>query len=127
MIEVDGRACIGCTACSSVCPSGLIKIHDSDTREIRFASCREDCRLCVDICPENAISICEEGHDQIVQLPFAVCMACGSRFATARMLDRVRSSLQAFEEAKSWIDLCLVCRRLKSAESAAISIVRRRN
>ena len=66
LIIADEKKCIGCRACTSVCPEGIINFsEDGGMRNIQFpGSCTLNCELCALNCPENAIMFVlrEEGN-----------------------------------------------------------------
>ncbi|AKB19870.1 MULTISPECIES: ferredoxin family protein [unclassified Methanosarcina] len=57
LIIADEKKCIGCRACTSVCPEGIIHFsEEGGMRNIQFpGSCTLNCELCALNCPENAI------------------------------------------------------------------------
>jgi len=54
-VKVDLDTCVGCGACTGVCPTGAIELGDDGK-----AHCKEDvcidCGACVGTCPTSAIS-----------------------------------------------------------------------
>lgn len=52
--KVDQSMCIGCGACTGVCPAGAIKLNN-DKAEVDEATCL-DCGACTGVCPSGAIS-----------------------------------------------------------------------
>lgn len=58
LIIADEKKCIGCRACTSVCPEGRIHFsEDGGMRNIQFpGSCTLNCELCALTCPEDAIT-----------------------------------------------------------------------
>jgi len=78
---IDGRKCSGCDACIHVCPHGALRLEPCDPHKayVITASACTNCRLCRDICAENAIDIATAGQPQQFQLPLAAmrCQRCG--------------------------------------------------
>lgn len=52
---VDQSQCIGCGACSGVCPTGAINLGAEGKAEVNADTCA-DCGACVGTCPVGAIS-----------------------------------------------------------------------
>lgn len=53
--KVDASLCVGCGACTDVCPAGAIALNADGKAEVDEASCA-DCGACVGVCPNSAIS-----------------------------------------------------------------------
>ncbi len=126
-LSVDVDKCIGCRACATVCPAGLITlVDDGAVRTLRLAvTCAEDCTRCADACPETAITLspvaeAAEGFLSAT-FPLARCAGCGTPFATERMVARLRASLATplAPEGLAWVDTCLPCRRAGEAGHVA--------
>lgn len=127
---VSVERCIGCRACATVCPAGLITLSDSDhRRSLCFAAlCAEDCSLCVDACPTEAIDlpplagpVPEEGTELHFELQ--ACTGCGGPTVTAQTLDWLRAEIpqevQFDAEGQEWLDLCPACRQELEARRVA--------
>ncbi|MBN1323104.1 MAG: 4Fe-4S dicluster domain-containing protein [Methanotrichaceae archaeon] len=130
MISMDSSRCLGCFACSNVCPSVKITREDGEQRVIRFSRCEEFCDLCVEFCPGEALSISPEGEDFQISFELIPCRACHTPFATRPMLRRiievVPEELQKDSEGISWVEICPRCRREMERERAARPAVRSR-
>lgn len=134
MIKVDPDKCLGCLACSNVCPSqNIVLLQSSDRRTIHWKRCKEECDLCVEFCPAKALALV--AYDELVAEPeisfeLVMCRVCGSRYATPPMLGRVEASLppelQKDADGLEWIWVCPQCRRDIEAEKAAGEVVRER-
>lgn len=134
MIKVDSGKCLGCQACSNVCPSqNIVLLQSADSRTIHWKRCKEECDLCVEFCPAKALTLVP--YDELVPEPeisfeLLACGTCGSRYATLPMLLRVEASLppglQKDADGLKWIWVCPQCRRDIEAEKAAGQVVRER-
>ena len=80
--------CVGCTACAFVCPSGAIKVEDSDeTRYMEFWN---------------------------TKIPLRRCKECGITYTPENTPEYILGKL---ELPKNLLDLCEKCRRKAVAES----------
>jgi len=130
MGAASAEQCIGCRACATVCPERLITLTDSDHRRtVWFAAvCAEDCDLCVEACPTEAISLATvagtmptEGTKLTFEL--RACAECGAPVATVEMLARLRAvvpaQVQTDAEGQEWMELCPRCRQEVEAQRVA--------
>lgn len=53
---VVSDACIGCGACTAVCPTGSLTLGDEGTAVCEHSTCIL-CQACVGTCPVQAISV----------------------------------------------------------------------
>ena len=128
---VDLDKCIGCWACTHVCPAELITFADNDRqRTLRFArTCSEDCTRCAEVCPEEAITLtpaserAPEGEYLAAAFDLLSCQQCGAPFTTERIIDKllavVPQEFQEDAEELSWVRLCPDCRKLTEGEKVA--------
>jgi ferredoxin len=56
IVTINQTACLGCGKCVTVCPLGVIALHDKKAGPRNELDCTL-CRLCVANCPERAISL----------------------------------------------------------------------
>jgi len=131
MIKVDAGACIGCLSCSTVCPSqNITRTETERTRSIHWKRCKEECDLCVELCPARALALVpfdESVPEPEVTLELVACKICGAGYATEPMLQRIESTLpenvQRDASGLAWVRICPVCRREIEAERAAGQLV----
>ncbi len=123
-IEVDTHACIGCQACTHVCPANLISFRDDEQeRAVNFPQmCAEDCTRCADACSEKAITLVTTEHvvDGLfaVKFPLKRCAHCGASYATEPMVKKLTVSIPALliTGEQDWLTMCLECRRAAEAK-----------
>ena len=53
-VKVNADVCIGCGACTGVCPTGSLNLNADGKSECNQDTC-VDCGACVAACPVNAI------------------------------------------------------------------------
>jgi len=123
--EILVDKCIGCGACSNVCPPNAIEVIDDLEGGIRRVSIFYGrcifCGRCEEICPEKAIRLTREfelATDNIEDLYFIVefkllkCSLCGKPFATSREISRAANKLReaGIEFREEELRLCDECR-----------------
>jgi len=124
--RIDVNTCIGCGACSSVCPPNAIKVEELNGRRriSVFVGRCIFCARCEEICPVKAIKATDEyelaSSDksdlyQIVELRMVSCRICGRPFATERELRRISEELEKKGIKVEELDLCPECREKESA------------
>ena len=147
VLVLDAEKCIGCRACTTVCPEKLISFsEENDTRSISFpANCSKDCELCALACPEKAISfIFPDGAEksrtnQKSQVPpesltldfeLAPCQNCGTPFATGKELEKVKEIISEKvplpPSGSFWTGLCPGCRQAVFREKQAETLIQAR-
>jgi formate hydrogenlyase subunit 6/NADH:ubiquinone oxidoreductase subunit I len=126
-IKVDTNACIGCQACTHICPADLISFRDDDKeRTLNFPqTCAEDCTRCADACSEKAITLVtmEQPVDGLfaAKFPLKRCAHCGTSYATEPMVKKLTASIPALlvSGVQDWLTTCLECRRVTEAKQLA--------
>ncbi|HOT05963.1 MAG: Heterodisulfide reductase subunit A-like protein [Methanosaeta sp. PtaB.Bin039] len=119
-VELEGGRCIGCTACSSSCPAGLIDLSQHNgLRRIRFSACDQDCQICQEACPTQAIRLVPGEASVEVSFPLLACRSCGQPDQPAALLEHLRICLQDILPADSWLDICPSCRRKAEGRNLA--------
>lgn len=119
--------CIGCQACTHVCPADLISFHDGFAeRTLQYSkTCAEDCTRCADACSEKAIAL--QPVDKAIQgyaraaFPLKRCMGCGTSFATEKMVEKIHTIIPHLlvSDDRDWINTCLRCRQTGEAKQIA--------
>lgn len=132
-LQVSTERCIGCQACATVCPAGLIALTDSDHRRtVRFvAVCTEECDRCANACPTQAIRLVEavapENEGTVLDFALAVCEGCGAPLGPVEMLAHLRASIpdqvQTDAEGHVWQTLCPACRQQGEARQMAREVL----
>jgi ferredoxin len=131
MIRVDAGKCLGCLSCSTVCPSqNIVRTETDRTRSIHWKRCKEECDLCVELCPAKALTLVafdDSVPEPDISFDLVACKICGSRYATEPMLQRIEATLPAKVQKDAtglaWIRVCPVCRRDIEAERATSQLV----
>lgn len=126
-LNVDTDRCIGCQACTSVCPADLISFSEDDSDRIfAFAeTCSEACTRCVDVCSETAIKLIPAKKASkkffTAKFPLAHCAECETPYATEMMVAKLRISIPALLVPKSmdWLRTCLTCRQKGEANNVS--------
>lgn len=55
-LKLDPEACVGCGACETVCPHGVIAVTEKKAAVVDRDGCIE-CGACATNCPTNAIQV----------------------------------------------------------------------
>lgn len=55
-LNLDDRSCIGCAACTEVCPHGVLVLSGKKVRVADKDGCME-CGACANNCPTGAVSV----------------------------------------------------------------------
>jgi Fe-S-cluster-containing hydrogenase component 2 len=129
-VVVSAERCIGCRACATLCPEGLVTLRDTDHRRtISFAAvCEKDCDLCVKACPTEAITLSPvtaampEGGTGL-SFEMQTCASCGAPVVTIEMRawlqEAIPTEVQTDAEGQEWLALCPRCRREGEAQRVA--------
>ncbi|MBU2609224.1 MAG: hydrogenase iron-sulfur subunit [Chloroflexi bacterium] len=129
-VALDASRCTGCSLCAVDCPTGAMAVSASeDTGAYRLlfehGNCVA-CGKCVEICPEDSISLelilawCEFGQPAAVLFMDSVvrCAGCGEPIGTRAMLDNVKARLMAGGQyLPDRFELCPVCKVKAQFES----------
>lgn len=123
-ITFNPEKCIGCGACSRVCPTDAIialKNHGKGSLNYNHSFCLY-CRRCAGVCPEGAIRYggvvesCGTPVDaalpeEKLEFEYQECDNCGTLFLPLAMMDRVSKTLKVGEgKLSSMLGLCPECR-----------------
>lgn len=123
---ISAACCIGCRACATVCPAGLITRTDADYRRtLGFAAfCAEECDRCAAACPTQAIELAAAtgptNGETVLEFALAACEGCGAPLAPAEMLAHLRATIpaqvQTDADGLAWLALCPACRQQVEAQ-----------
>lgn len=136
-LRVSAQRCIGCRACATVCPAGLITLSDRDHRRtVHLAAvCAEECERCAAACPTQAIhlapAVTRAGEGTTLSFVLQACPGCGTPIAPAEMLAHLRAAipagLQADAEGQDWLGLCPTCRQQGEARQMGREVLMTRS
>ncbi len=56
MVKIDEQSCIGCGACTDVCPQEILYIDSGACKVTDASKCISD-KACQDVCPMDCIEI----------------------------------------------------------------------
>lgn len=128
-IKIDPELCIGCGACSSICPTNAITIEFDDRAAsvIRKPEKCIYCLSCIDSCPNDALKTVQHNHVYFtitveeVQMAAIKCVRCGKPFATYKHAEKVRDMIinkisisirdVFLEDYKTYHRICPECRK----------------
>ncbi|MFZ7113412.1 MAG: 4Fe-4S binding protein [Desulfatiglandales bacterium] len=131
-IQIDNEKCCLCGACARHCPAGALRIEEGPECQIQYAAIQcVGCKKCVDICPEDAVTLhrvmdlarlkkglfLTKANDESAR-----CIGCGQVVGKKRLLAKVEGKLKqsGFEELAQGIYYCQTCknRALQKADEA---------
>jgi len=139
--RIDPKLCVGCGACSRVCPSDAIIVEDNyrdGLRRIKLDISRcIRCACCEEACPTGAIKLTrefelasprKEDFTQIFELRLVKCSICGKPSDyTVRQVEKAKQILshlpkEEVDEIIKRITVCRECRRKKTIRTTFESI-----
>ncbi len=121
-VSLRGELCTLCMACAGACPTRALIPGGENEPGICFTESRcVQCGLCARVCPEQALSLFPRLSPERLgsQTPVWLhreepekCRVCGRPFASAGMLQRIRSLLRERrgEIEPEWLTMCGECR-----------------
>ncbi|MEF8889085.1 MAG: 4Fe-4S dicluster domain-containing protein, partial [Desulfohalobiaceae bacterium] len=121
-LSLRGELCTLCMACAGACPTRALIPGGEEQPGVCFTESRcVQCGLCARVCPEQALSLLPRlsmerlGSDSPIWLHREEpekCRICGKPFASAVMLEKIRSTLGQGhgEDEPEWLTMCGECR-----------------
>ena len=121
-VSLRGELCTLCMACAGACPTRALIPGGEEEPGMRFTESRcVQCGLCAEICPEQALTLQPRLSIEHLESESSVwlhreepekCRICGKPFASAGMLEKIRSSLRQRrgEDEPEWLTMCGECR-----------------
>lgn len=126
--EYDPDKCVGCGACSQVCPTGAITYEDSEKfrrLQVDYGLC-SFCGRCEEVCPWGAIHLTKKYELAVydkseaktsIDIPLLECAHCGRPFIPKPQMEaslqKVEETLRKYgigkEELAKLIQLCPTC------------------
>ncbi len=116
--RVNADKCIGCGACTLICPSHALRLVEEDGVLVlkHFVSRCIFCTMCADVCPQQAIVVTKDYElaaleqselEASIAHMMAECKECSRRFASEKTLEKVKEILGE----QPYLYLCPDCRR----------------
>lgn len=123
---VSDKKCIGCGACTNVCPAYCISISDNKkyrVLEINIANCIY-CGLCGEVCPEKVITLIPGNelpsynkdylHHEL-RIKLKRCEHCreviGTKKGVMKIIKELFSQCGINPRELEWVNLCPACKR----------------
>jgi len=77
-VHIDESLCIYCKRCEWACPFDALMVKKPFLGKVEFNVdlCPEGCKVCVDICPANAVQPDENGKPEVSRNFCVFCFAC---------------------------------------------------
>jgi ferredoxin len=124
-VRVDGQRCTLCFACTGLCPTGALVAKDDAMQRLLFQeSACVQCGLCVEGCPEKALSLHARMAPSIMvhmtstvlhqDSPFE-CQSCATPFISRRLLasslERLKDHPVMAKGGRESLMTCPACRQ----------------
>jgi ferredoxin len=124
-VRVNGQKCTLCFACTHLCPTGALGADHSTTQRLMFReSACVQCGLCVQGCPEKAMSLRARFAPQAMaartitvlhQDEQFACKSCGEHFISRRLLasslERLKNHPVLAKGGREALMTCPACRQ----------------
>jgi 4Fe-4S ferredoxin len=106
-VQIDISCCMYCKACEYVCPYDAIEVEKPFEGLVQLESqkCPDDCHLCIDICPSDALKTLENGEIKVDARLCVVCKACQTICPEGAMTVAFKQVLHSPIQSSTWIHL----------------------
>jgi len=132
-IEIDPVKCVGCGACTRICPPKALTIgNEGDEIVLKYFEGRcIFCGMCAYVCPQKAITVSKEFelatwelgdlYDEVVHTTVK-CRICGKPFTTVKFVKEVEKRIDN-KVPEDLLTVCPECRKKLTARKIGSKVV----
>lgn len=120
-IAFDAEKCVGCVACSKVCPTNAIRVKNG-LAEVKFDLCI-DCGYCVRVCEYDAVHAVTSSSSDLEKFKYIVAMPSQTLYGQFKSETHPSQILNAFKRVgfDAYYDISWMCEMLGGATDAYLS------